>query len=278
MSYELPDLLFHGTAIDFDRPRVNLFDGAFWLADSSAVAQCYIPASPGRIALHLDSWELDKTFFPVRDDPRSALAARMGFVPEEVEWDAQGHARQFTYPKKGWVKNRDLCQYLEEGLGYSTTSPHGKAYGLKTSGRDPHPVLGSLPRIERADFLQPGFLLMVRGHDTLRLRNLSRGDGDASNPQCNQVDRFHRLTQAGWDGVIIDDHTQSPKWGNVGHRAIGIFEHALPGLHIERIPARHFDWTEALNESSSPEFTAWQMARRARQVLDSVAAAPSTKP
>lgn len=256
------DHLFHGTCARFDgAPRPGA-DGVFWTAESSCVAQTYIPRAPGRSLVAVRSYEMDE---PIRPDAYSVLyrfAQEFGPPAEDVMLGPGGRAVSWRMPP-GYLTGRELVEILEQRLGYKNQGGvcgDWKAFVLQQGGV-------TMP----ADWSLPGSLMIVSGFAGMRLADVSRGEGDLTELQSRRWGLFDSLAGQGFDGVVIDDFCQSEVWGNVGHRAIGFFRDAAARLSFDEIAATHFEWGEeagALSQVNSPEFEQWrQQAMVLRAVM-----------
>lgn len=264
---QLPETLFHGTSCRFDRPHVGGSDGVFWTAASSAVAQNYIPVCGSTIYTGvMDGLQLRERVWPKQYDVFTAVAALMGCTPREVTWDNFGRASTYTYPPN-WPTYSEVQRYIEDSLGYKCEGNGSKGYEMKFDGWD---SLTKQPLIKPANFFIPGELLVIEGHQALRIFDMRHGEGDLQDPQHRKIDAFERLRKSGWDGVVIKDFAQSKAWGNVEHDSFGFFAHAIEHLKIEKISAKNFDWGPNggdLGVSMTPQYESWLNARRAQHFV-----------
>lgn len=257
-------VLFHGTGESLDgQLRPGGYDGVFWTAESSAVAQTYIPAAAGSTYVAIQSHLLDERVRPSRTDPCYSIAKRIGPAARDIWWDEFGRAKAWVIPE-GYATYRDVVRHLEETLGYSPRAGQlDRVYELLVDGLDPETHES---QIVPAAYRRPGSLVIVTGFQSMALFDMSRGESDLQDRQYHAVAKFAELAELGYDGVIIDDFAQSKTWGNVGHRSIGFFAHAMPQLGTEIIPAKRFDWsptTGGLQTCDTPELLAWKLARAA---------------
>jgi len=224
--------LFHGTLERFTGQLEPGADGLLWLAESSAVAQAYIPSTGLTIYLSMPRpWMLDESPRPAtQDDPWGRAWRRLaGAEYSEVEYDAIGRPRRWRIDRSAtW---RDLVRALE-GLGYDTSS---SSVAVRAT------LLRGAEELLPADYRAEGRLFIVRTTSPLRLADLTGEEGDLGDPQYNWFEVFRRLEAAGYDGVRINDFLQSDKWGNVGHISIGVFPRGLPKLTYTSVPARNYD-------------------------------------
>jgi hypothetical protein len=264
----LPDLLFHGTSAEFDTPRIGA-DGLFWTAERSNVAQNYIPIACTTCATpHVFRNELTVRVAPHRFNVFYTVVLMMGHQATDIKYDHQGRANSFSfapdYPTYG-----DVVQYIEQHLGYVSATASPKSYQIRTKGWDGE---GRHDIIAPADYKKPGFLLIVSGHHPMKIAELTEQGYDSTNPQYLALPVFDRLRRQGYDGVVIDDICQSKTQGNVEHRSIGFFQHAIDRLRIQTIPATHFDWdanqADLSANSDTPEFTRWNNASKAARLVE----------
>lgn len=278
MTPPLPDLLFHGSERQFDLPRGGGYDGVFWTASDSATAQNYIPASGSSIQTAPMDYQLKEKLRPRQNDPFTSIAASMGFVAQDVKWDALGQASSYRYPPQGMPTYGDICDHIEKVLGYEPTDGRRGAYRLKAASWS---AQDQQSEIVRSDFKMPGHLYIVTGHESMRLHHMSRGEGDLTDVQYNKLSSFQQMKEAGFDGVVIDDFAQSKTWGNLGHISYGFFPEACNRLKLERISAANFDWgptSQDLQVVDSPEFTRWRAAQNAKDFIQSINTSPLASP
>lgn len=253
--------LFHGTLGGLDGPpRPGGYDQVWWTAETSAVAQCYIPATGGTTYVSVSAYELDQGVRPSPTSPLYALACELGPAATGVEVDGQGRVRSWRMPA-GYLTNREVVRHIEDVLGYKNRGIGGDcAYELRTLGWDP--VRGA--KVVAAEYKAPGSLVIVTGgFEAMRLYDASTGESDLTDLQYHRTELFRQLKGAGYDGVVIDDFCQSKTWGNVGHRSVGFFAPAIERLVLEVVPAVRFDWGESrqdLQVVDTPEYAAWLAA------------------
>jgi hypothetical protein len=66
-------------------------------------------------------------------------------------------------------------------------------------------------------------------------------EGDLTDVEYHSHELFQKKQSEGYDGVRINDFLQSEHHGNVGHKSIGLFKHAIKFLDIDEIEAVHPD-------------------------------------
>jgi hypothetical protein len=66
-------------------------------------------------------------------------------------------------------------------------------------------------------------------------------DGDLTDVEYHNHELFSKKEAEGYDGIRINDFLQSEHHGNVGHKSIGLFKHAIKFLDIDEIDAFHPD-------------------------------------
>lgn len=270
MSDRLPELLFHGSERAFDKPRGGGYDGVFWTASNSATAQNYIPVSGASVQTAPCNYYINEKVRPRHNDPFTSLAAALGYVIEDATWNHMGEATSFKYPAKGWPTMRDICDHIEQVLGYEPTDGQRGAYRLKMGAWDPETKQSQiLPALHK----DAGHLYIVTGHEDMKFYVKSTGEGDLTDVQYNHLKSFKQLAAEGYDGVIIDDFAQSKNWGNLGHLSYGFFPSAFDRLKLERIPAVNFDWGDQSKDLAvvdTPEFTRWKAAQVARDLVQAI--------
>lgn len=283
----LPPRLFHGTVEPLEGPiRPGGYDGVFWTADNSAVAQTYIPCAGSTVTCSVTSYEMDYAVSPPRrqgsdSDPFRVLARRIGPVAHDPRYDEHGRLQSWKVPD-GAVTYRQVCEYIERELGYGNRDDlcvgGDRCYTLLTDGWDD---VSREDRIVAADFRKKGTLLIVEGHEQMRLLDISRGEGDLTDPQYHRLKIFEQAAADGYDGIAIDDFCQTKSRGNVGHRSWGFFAHAIPKLRIETIEACNFDWGPGWSDTrvtDTPEYAAWLSGRAEEAVHRQSAGAQIARP
>jgi hypothetical protein len=261
--------LFHGTSEDLvDDLRPGAYDGLFWTAENSAVAQSYIPSSGGSTFCSVPSFQLSQTVRPSKSDPFYTIAKSIGPAPQDadVTWDRFGRATSWRVPD-GAATYLDVAKHIESVLGYENKGIGGdKTYELQTDGWN---AQTQEHRIVAANFKRPGSLVIATGFEGMRFLDISQGDPDLTDVQYHSHKLFAQAREQGFDGVVIDDFCQTKTWGNVGHRSVGFFDHAVARLKTTIIPVVRFEWgpTSAdLQVVDTPEFTAWHLAQKAQRV------------
>lgn len=255
--------LYHGSGEPFDDPlRVGGYDEVLWTARDQRIAKSYIPTSGSAILV------TPKCLMrPIRSTPHQKLQNDIGipFDYTKVEWESYGdRARSYTVPQ--WMYSIPLDQlpttgsqayrvseeviaqriinYLEGVLGYE---PYQKAYHVtdvvyKLKVDDSYTVMPN-------DWHMPGRLFTLTANVPIRIYDMRVGsEPDQTDLQYHQIDRMHRLRDAGYDGVIIWDFAQvstGSETNNYPHSSIGIFEGSVHKFDITYEEAEHpRDWAD----------------------------------
>lgn len=260
-AFALPEKLFHGTTYNFDKAKPGPYDKIFWTANSSTVAQNYIPESSSRIHTGtLLPGELKNSVRPNENDCYFSIALDMGFKLKNVEYDYMGRASRWAFEGDS-PKYSDIVNYIEKNLGYKNDLENGYKFELKTSSWNSE-IKQS--KIEKSDFKLPGFLMLVTGHEKMKFYDMSQHEGDLIDPQYHKLGLFRKLEEEGWDGVIINDFAQSKNWGNVEHLAFGFFNNSVDKINIIKIPAVNFDWSDNLSLTETEEYLAYSRSLLAK--------------
>lgn len=213
------DLLFHGTCEQFEgNLRPGPYDEVLWFADSPLMAQAYIPvAGATAIVSKPDDWRINDRVRPDKHSFWTEFATKtMGQPLPDVEYDRSGtQAISWSVPSS-WPTYGECVRALE-AMGYDFSRGMIEVKMAQIDG---------VNQYVNADWLEPG-RVYVTVMDGLNLLDLSVGEGDLLDPTHKRIDLFRKAEAAGYDGIIIDDFAQSEDCGNVGHRAIGLFEKAV---------------------------------------------------
>ncbi len=179
-----------------------------------------------------------------------------GLACLDVEMDAHDQLKTWRYPD-GWPTITECVQWLQNEMGYRWNDDR---HQLPIKCRFVDGVETLMP----ADWFLPGTLLVTLS-DGLSFRDLRNGrEGDLTNLEYHQYDRFSLAARDGADGVIINDFAQTDE-GNIGHVSYGLTTHALSKLDWLSIPAvRHvYDWqqqnemTQAIADWAEEQATAF---------------------
>ncbi len=258
--------LFHGTIEEFDGAlRPSPYDGCLWLAEAPTIAQTYIPASPGAMLLSVEAHELERLVrpefsgLPARPSGLYAFALQTGFpLASEISCDFLGLAQSFVSPV-GYPRYAAIVEKLT-AMGYPPDARGAFAAWVKYErGEDGVEV------VQPASYQREGRLFVVDCVAELRLADLAdEQERDLMEPDYDKLDAFRRLEARGFDGVVINQSSQSESYGDIDYRSIGLFAGALGKIRYAAIPARHFDWPESGVGGASkatPEFAAaWRDA------------------
>lgn len=222
-------LLFHGTAEPFDGPpKVFGMDDVLWFADNPLFAQAYIPEAGLTAYVSKPSdWRMNERVRPDRHSFWTEFATQtMGRTLPDAEYDDFGAA-------KSWSINSDWPTYAE-----CVTALRALGYAFMDECEEVKYASGVNGPIGRADWLQPG-RVFVTAADDLKLLDRSSGESDLTEKAHLDFDLFRRAEKSGFDGIVIDDFAQSADCGNVGHRAVGLFSHAVQRLEFVCYSAVH---------------------------------------
>lgn len=248
--------LFHGTAEPFTTKLHVGGDGILWTADSSAVAQSYIPEAGHSMYFAVREYELDRT--PMRppdkyDRAGWNLAKLAGVTFPDVEYDQYDRVRSWV------VKPRDatprMIVNVLHALGYAPN--RNGVYEVKLHGDDVMPAAWRLV----------GRLFIIAPKKPLRLADITTGDpADMLDPEYLQYGKFKAFEAAGYDGVKVPDLLQSKVWGNFGHDSVALFRRALKKISVRSIPATNYDPPDLAGwQVPTPEFMEFFLKERGEQ-------------
>lgn len=205
-------LLFHGTAEPFDEPPDAVaVDGLLWFARSPLIAQTYICAS-GIAALVTRPYDhrLDERVWPNPGFWTEFAVHDLGYELPDVEYDRNGNATSWSATMP-WPTYRECLRKLNE-LGYDFQENETVKQAI-TGGK-----FHVMPKAWR----KPG-RVFVTIDDDVSYADHSVGESDLTETAHLRFDLFKSAEMRGLGGVVIDDFAQSEDFGNVGHRAYGLF-------------------------------------------------------
>lgn len=241
--------LFHGTSEPFKTKLGVGGDGILWTADTSAVAQSYIPEAGHTVLWHSPKYKLDDPPWPPDegDTFQAALFELAGVRFDRVTYSATGRPSGWRELTPG-ATNRTVLAAVQ-ALGYRPKrggDVDGGFYEIKMFG----------DAIMPADWKLVGRLFILRPKVQLKLADITTGDpADLLDPEYLHYGRFKAFEKAGYDGVKVPDLLQSEHWGNFGHDSIALFKRALKKLDVRSIPATNYDPTDMAGwRRPTPEF------------------------
>lgn len=243
-------LLFHGTCENIIGNLKPGGDGLFWMAESPAIAQTYIPEAGATMIVNLNSHSPNESIRPDKGFEYDILQQMVqdGYaLPYEIKkWNGNQAMSWSTFKS---IKYSDLINYIENVLGYQ---PDERGfYRLKLQSNT-----GDINKFLRKDDYKQGNLYMLIGKNKLKIKDISQHGFDLSNPAYLQYNIFRNIEKEGYDGVRINDYAQTDNWGNLGHISIGIFKSAISKLQQICIPAKNHIISELSNKTTE-EFKAW---------------------
>ena len=262
--------LYHGSAEPpgsfIGVPRPGGYDGVFWTAEHSEIAQLYIPVSGGCTSLYFIKSELDELVRPSEWSVEYALACLCGPAAKNIKYDMLGRASSWGIPE-GYARKRDVVEFaLQLGYRNKATVDGDVSFDIRTDGIDSDL---KQPRVLPAHHRNEGSLVVVSGFERMKMAMIANGESDLMDLQYHRCDTFRRLEAAGYDGVIIDDFAQSKTHGNIGHLAIGFFKPACTQLETHVLSARRYEFSESGADPmhGTPELLAWQRGRLAQLAI-----------
>lgn len=263
-------LLFHGTCEDFpvEEIRGGGYDQVIWTADSSTIAQSYIPLSG--ISSITGPEEISR---PSKDPIIQQVQRRIciEYDLSGAEWDHTDRAISFKLPY-GWddlPTHEEVTQLMLnagwEKSGYGT-------FRLRYTYED-GPDGKSVPRLFAPGEKLIGRLFIFTALEPLKIYDNTRGgetESDLLNLEYHNISLFRAVENAGYDGVKINDFAQSKYWGNLGRTSIGLFNHTKPKLSWVAIPATNFEWDENTDsgETITPEYRAYLKTQKRQNPLE----------
>ena len=138
----------------------------------------------------------------------------LGYALPDVEFDKTGHATSWSATMP-WPTYRECLRKLAE-LGYDFQEDPESVKQTIIDGK-----FHVMPKVWR----KPG-RVFVTIDDGLKLADHSVGESDLTEKAHLRFDLFRAAEKRGFGGVIIDDFGQSEDYGNVAHRAYGLFSPA----------------------------------------------------
>lgn len=240
--------MFHSTGEDFDEKSLHGggYDGIVWTTDTSAISQTYIPQSGASVYISAEHISAPS------DDPMvQDIQKKIGIVFDysEVEWDKHRASSWRPAPVFADIDNDDVTSwfdkqkkkndyvtdkikselgYVPKEMGYHDNDLN-YTFVVKTTGNT------ALP----SDYRMKGRLFVITPKEDLSVYDMTYGgkiEGDLTDPDYKKVGFFDKLKKSGYDGVKINDWTQTEEFGNFGHTSIGLFKDGLKKCDIEVIP------------------------------------------
>jgi len=244
-------LLFHGTSEPFLSEEITGggYDRVLWTADTSTVAQTYIPIS-GSYSI-TGARELA---YPSKDPVILQIQHFIGIYYDlfSVEWDYMDRAISYWMPE-GWdhVPTFEEVEGLMDELGWEKNN-YGH-YVLRSS------YINGVSRLHLPGEKKPGRLFIFKVIVPLRIFDSTYGgeiEGDLMNVEYHNLSLFQKADKAGYDGIKINDFGQSGYYGNFNHTSIGLFERAKKKMGWVTVPAVSFDWDDdtPISEKDTPEY------------------------
>lgn len=246
LRISVADYLYHGTASKIDgRLKGGKFDNILWTAFNPAVAQSYIPEAGFTSSLRVPSYLEDC----VAPEPIwNEIANMAGYSFEVVKRDERGEILYWR-----WINEtptyENLVDYIEDELGYLPDSAY---YELKSTRLEDGTLV-----IHPANYKREGELYLITIPEDFKVYDMTNIDSDIDTPQYNELAAFEVIKQKGYDAVLINDFTQSKKWGNVGHVSLGIFTDKVEHISYFSISAKNFDWDSDLTFQLTPDYIQW---------------------
>ena len=221
--------MFHSTSEPFDEKnlRGGGYDGVVWTTDTSGISQTYIPQSGGTLYV-----SADHIAAPSKEKTIQAMQRAIGieYDYDNIEWDGYRASSWMDAPVFAHLGNgfEDFTRkYVREKmlseLGYEpddTFSGREDAFAVKVSGSEP----------KHNSYRLKGRLFVITNEKPLKIYDMTYGgmiDGDLTDPDYKKVSFFQKLADGGYDGVKINDWTQTEEFGNFGHTSIGLFPDGL---------------------------------------------------
>lgn len=263
-------ILFHGTCEDFpsEEIRGGGYDGVIWTADSSTIAQTYIPISGISSITGPEVIRL-----PSKDSIIQQIQHIIGIEYDlsAVTWDYTDQATCWKSPS-GWddLPTHEEVTQLMIGAGWEESS-YGTFRLRYTHEKGPDGK--STPRLFAPGEKAPGRLFIFTALEPLKIYDHTRGgetESDLLNLEYHNISLFQAAEEAGYDGVKINDFAQTEYWGNFGHTSIGLFEDAKEKLKWVTVPATNFDWDENTpqNATITPEYQAYLDTQKRRNPVE----------
>jgi len=244
-KFESGSVWFHGSGARFDGAIRGGGDGVLWFADSSVIAQNYIPKSAGMVLYCAELWNQDYTVAPPRqqfgDSVEFTVATQMGHRLKYATYDGTGALRSWAWEGASPTRNA-VREYITSELGYLLDEYTGNCWISWKAISAPTEVGGVKVwrQLLPADYRMPGRLFVIQSKKGWNLLDVSTGEGDLCDPDYRKYDLFERAARGGYDGVIIDDFCQTDHHGNVGHVSLGLFRHTWPALEPLILDCRRF--------------------------------------
>jgi hypothetical protein len=229
-------VLFHGSVEKIEGDlRGGGYDDVFWTAKSPAIAQAYIPtAGVSNWVSKPSGWRLDDSLRPsVNGGAITEWAlARANVTLEDLDIETDGWQVTGWRNPEGWPTNRDMVAWIENELGY--VANENDVWEISCDHEDGRDVF------RPADWSREGLLIIAVPRD-LRIEPARWSEEGMGYSAHNRVADFARMEAEGMQAFEMSDLLQSKHWGNVGHKAVGLFPAGLKEIDWIAIPARRHD-------------------------------------
>lgn len=232
--------MFHSTSEPFEEKmlRGGGYDGVVWTTDTSAISQTYIPQSGGTLYVSADHIAM-----PAKDGTVRAIQRALGieYDYDNIEWDGQRASSWMDAPVFARLGDdefkRSTRRYIRDKMksvfGYDPddrfSDEDDVSFAVKVSGSEP----------QHNDYRLKGRLFVITNKEPLRIYDMTYGgniEGDLTDPDYRKVSFFDKLDKDGYDGVKINDWSQTEEFGNFGHKSIGLFKSGLGKCEWSVVP------------------------------------------
>ncbi len=248
----LSDVAFHGSNfLKLNEKNLKTGgDGLFWTANNPQIAQNYI--SPySSIVYNLDIEKEDI----INDNYKKLYPFNLINI-EKLE--LMGYSIEGDKNKFNTYDNYKIFKYdnvNDKNIKTQVSIPTEKdfqlflsQYGYFFSGNNKNIKVkfkfdenGNKILINN-NIIEDGRLAILKGISKLKILDVSNNEGDLNIKQYTNYELFEKLDSLGYDGIKINDFTNSEYYGNFEHFSIGLTKERLKKVKTLVIDVKRFEW------------------------------------
>lgn len=243
----LEDVIFHGT--NFLKITKNNIktgrDNLFWTANNPQIAQNYVSKFTHYILKSEITFDerINQNFkklYPLN----STNVEKLKFLGYEIRGIENLYGGYDSYElfknniKINEIPNENVFNLFMRENGYFPDKDNNFNIKFKFDIKNDNKLLINNNEIEN------GKLVILKGIKKLKILDVSNDEGDLNIKQYTNYELFKKLNDLGYDGIKINDFTNSDYWGHYEHNSIGLTKEALKKLEILVVDCKRFEWND----------------------------------